>query len=77
EGVTEAELVVSFFDEAEGAWEQIPEEAVIEVDTQNNTITVATTHASYWAVMDNDGVDATATAVRAIGWGGLKGAVKR
>lgn len=72
EGVTEEDLVIATFDEVEEAWDEITGDAVIEVDTENNTITVETTHASLWAVMDGNTVDPIPTAVKSASWGQVK-----
>ena len=77
EGVTEEDLVVATFDEVKEVWEEIVGDAVIDVDTENNTITVGITHASLWAVMDGNTVEPAATAVAATSWGTLKQSLHR
>ena len=72
EGVTEEDLVIATFDEVAEVWEEIVGDAVVDVDTESNTITVITTHASLWAVMDGATVDPVATAVESTTWAELK-----
>ena len=52
EGVKEDDLTAAFFDEDREEWKLVPDEDVVEVDRDANTITVETDHASFWAVMD-------------------------
>ena len=51
-GSAEDALVVGTLDEHLGLWQIVPEEDVVAVDTQANTITVSTSHASLWGVLD-------------------------
>jgi len=74
EGVAEEDLVVATFDEDEEEWKVVPEEAVVEVDLEANTITVETDHASLWAVMDETSL---AVPVRSNTWGKVKAGFAR
>ncbi|HID09670.1 MAG TPA: hypothetical protein EYP17_00010 [Candidatus Latescibacteria bacterium] len=74
EGVAEEDLVVATFDEDEEEWKVVPEEAVVEVDLEANTITVETDHASLWAVMDETSL---AVPVRSNTWGKIKAGFAR
>ncbi len=72
-GVTEDELVVAYFDKLARRWYQVRPEMVFAVNTESNTITIGTTHASYWAIMPDDSVDeAPETEVQRASWGTLK-----
>ena len=69
EDVEEENLTVATFDEEAEEWQEIPEEDVVEVDLENNEITVETDHASLWAVVDSTSLP---TAVPATSWGRIK-----
>ena len=75
--MTEEDLVIATFDEAEELWEEVVGDAALDVDIEGNTITVGITHASLWAVMDGDTVEQRATVVQALGWGVLKKSMRR
>ena len=66
--------MVATFDEDEEEWKVVPEEAVVEVDLEANTITVETDHASLWAVMDETSL---AVPVRSNTWGKIKAGFAR
>ena len=69
-GLTEDDLGVGVFDEIEEVWDELPD---VEVDTENNTITVATNHFSLWGVIESSD---PATAIEATTWGSVKAAAK-
>jgi len=71
EDVAEEDLLVASFDEEEEEWEEVPPEQDYEAATENNTITVGTTHASYWSVMPAGSTDYS-TAAQEASWGQLK-----
>ncbi|MCD6335820.1 MAG: hypothetical protein J7M27_10900 [Candidatus Latescibacteria bacterium] len=69
EGVEEENLVVTTFNEEEEEWEEVPEEDVVEIDREENTITIETEHASFWSVMDSTSLS---VAVESTTWGQIK-----
>jgi len=69
----EEDLVVATFDEEEEEWEEVPEEDVVEVDLDANTITVETDHASFWSVMDRTSLSVV---VETTTWGQVKSLLK-
>ncbi len=75
-GIRKIDLIVGSLDEVEMRWRIVPPADVLEMDTENNTITVLTTHASYWAVLAGESVDQRPTAVEQRSWGRIKRAVE-
>lgn len=75
-GIRKIDLIVGSLDEVEVRWRIVPPADVLEVDTENNTITVLTTHASYWAVLAGESLDDTPTPVEHSSWGRIKRAVE-
>ena len=69
EGVEEEDLIPATFDEEDEEWKEVPEEDVVDVDRDANTITVETDHASFWAVMDRTSLTAS---VQNRSWGRIK-----
>lgn len=72
EEADEEDLTVATFDEEAEEWEEVPEEGVVEVDQEGNTITVETEHFSLWAVVDRTSL--TEQAVDVTTWGRIKAA---
>lgn len=70
-GVDEKHLLVATFDENLEEWVLVPTAAIVSVDRQENTVTVAIEHASYWAVMDAASLGQP-TPVQSSSWGALK-----
>lgn len=70
-GVDERQLLVATFDENLEEWALVPTAAIVAADRQENTITVAIEHASYWAVMDAAALEHP-TAIQSNSWGALK-----
>ena len=68
-GIDEGDLGVGVFDEESEVWDMIPDDLTVAVDTETNTITVATTHFSLWGVLEASSVP---TAVEATSWGAVK-----
>ena len=73
EGVNEGDLGMTTFNEEKKEWQKVPEENVVEVDPERNTITVRTNHASLWSVMD---VTSLVSAVETTTWGQIKSRLK-
>ena len=71
--VPEEDLGMATFNEEKNEWGKIPEEDVVEVDPERNTITVRTNHASLWSVMD---VTSLVSAVETTTWGQIKSRLK-
>ena len=69
DGVDEEDLVVTTFNEEEEEWEEVPEEDVVEIDREENTITIETDHASFWSVMDSTSLSVV---VESTTWGQIK-----
>jgi hypothetical protein len=75
-GVDERTLLVATFDEDLEEWVRLPTSAIVSVDRLENTITVATEHASYWAVADAAALEPP-TAIQSGSWGALKNRAAR
>lgn len=72
EGVEEENLTVATFDEEADEWKKVPKEEVVEVDREENTITVETEHFSLWAIVDQTSL--AEQAVEVTTWGRIKAA---
>ena len=76
-GVEEINLTIGTFNEHSRAWEKMPEQSVLSFDAENNTITVAIPHASYWAVLDGAAFsEPVPTAAELSSWGKIKQQMK-
>ena len=68
--ISEEDLAVGVFDEEIEIWEEV---VAVDIDTENNTITVATDHFSLWGVIEAADIP---TLIRESSWGEIKKSLK-